>query len=71
MIIAKNQRGKFVAKFRDIKDRLCAVTEADAVGNEQTVWCGIECADRMRLTRTQAGYLSLQLQKFSETGSLE
>ncbi|EMO78560.1 hypothetical protein LEP1GSC126_0073 [Leptospira kirschneri str. 200801774] len=44
MFIAKNSSGKFVGKFRDAKGRVCAVSEAESVGKEQTVWCGIECA---------------------------
>ncbi|EMS84083.1 hypothetical protein LEP1GSC073_2727 [Leptospira noguchii str. Cascata] len=71
MVVAKNQRGNFVAKFRDVKDRLCSVTEAEPIGNTQTIWCGIECADRMRLTRPAAGRLADILRKFADTGDIE
>ncbi|TGK10371.1 hypothetical protein [Leptospira stimsonii] len=68
---SKNSKGKNTIKFFDAKSRMVSVVESDPIGKEQSIWCGYDTGDRMRLTQTQAHALAEQLEKFSVTGTLE
>ncbi|TGK36186.1 hypothetical protein EHQ12_04180 [Leptospira gomenensis] len=70
-VFSQNKKGQNTLKFMDTKNRMCSIVESEPIGKEPTIWCGPDTADRMRLSRRQAGELGEILTKYSETGSFE